>query len=80
MPQELKEEVFLPAFSLLKISSIWLFEYFFGKLHEYICMSKLGDLLGDRYFQCVPILHHVSKLSILNTTDIYYSATSISIS
>jgi hypothetical protein len=56
MPQELKEEVFLPAFSLLKISSIWLFEYFFGKLHEYICMSKLGDLLGDRYFQCVPIL------------------------
>jgi hypothetical protein len=34
------------------ISSIWLF----GNLHEYICMSKLGDLLEDRYYRCVPIL------------------------
>jgi hypothetical protein len=35
----------------LRISSIWLLKGFFGKLHEYICMSKLED----RYFQLVPI-------------------------
>jgi hypothetical protein len=38
----------------LRISSIMLFEGVFAELHEYTCMSKLGDLLEDR---CVPILN-----------------------